>query len=365
MKELWPLVELGDGADTPTIVGALYHPDDGHIAPADLTMALRKGARSARRRDLRAHRGHRRSTRTASGEWQVRTNKGEIIAPSTWSAPPATTRAQTGRMFGLNVPAIPVEHQYIVYDESPELKAYRAGRRPRAGGAARIRPVLLPARGAHGLDPRSLREGRAGALRRRRAGLVRQGACSPGDLDRLVPHVEAAMRRVPALENCGIKDIVNGPISYTPDGSPLIGPAWGVQQRVAQRGPQLRHHRRRRLRLAAGRVDRRGRAGHRHAGGRSAPLRRLHQQALRREEERGDLPQRLHHPLPGRGARRRAAGQDEPGVRQARARMGAVWGQRYGWERANWFAPAGRRAQGPVELPAHQLLRARRQRSAG
>ena len=51
----------------------------------------------------------------------------------------------------------------------------------------------------------------------------------PGDLDRLVPHIEAAMRRVPALENCGIKDIVNGPISYTPDGSPLIGPAWGVR----------------------------------------------------------------------------------------------------------------------------------------
>ncbi len=42
VKELWPLVELGDGAATANIVGALYHPDDGHIAPADLTMALRK-----------------------------------------------------------------------------------------------------------------------------------------------------------------------------------------------------------------------------------------------------------------------------------------------------------------------------------
>ncbi len=49
-----------------------------------------------------------------------------------------------------------------------------------------------------------------------------------GDLERLLPHVEAAQRRVPSLENCGIKDIVNGPISYTPDGSPLIGPAWDL-----------------------------------------------------------------------------------------------------------------------------------------
>ncbi len=50
-----------------------------------------------------------------------------------------------------------------------------------------------------------------------------------GDLERLLPHVEAAQRRVPPLANCGIKDIVNGPIAYTPDGSPLIGPAWGAR----------------------------------------------------------------------------------------------------------------------------------------
>ena len=46
VKRLWPLVELGGTAETPAIIGALYHPDDGHIAPADLTMALRKGARA-------------------------------------------------------------------------------------------------------------------------------------------------------------------------------------------------------------------------------------------------------------------------------------------------------------------------------
>ena len=46
VAKLWPLINLGDGAETAKIVGALYHPDDGHIAPADLTMALRKGARA-------------------------------------------------------------------------------------------------------------------------------------------------------------------------------------------------------------------------------------------------------------------------------------------------------------------------------
>jgi len=50
VHELWPLADIGNGADTPKIIGALYHPDDGHIAPADLTMALRKArARAARK----------------------------------------------------------------------------------------------------------------------------------------------------------------------------------------------------------------------------------------------------------------------------------------------------------------------------
>ena len=51
----------------------------------------------------------------------------------------------------------------------------------------------------------------------------------PGELDRLLPHVEAAMNRVPSFENAGIKDIVNGPIAYTPDGNPMVGPAFGLE----------------------------------------------------------------------------------------------------------------------------------------
>ncbi|HEY8051805.1 MAG TPA: FAD-binding oxidoreductase, partial [Steroidobacteraceae bacterium] len=225
VKELWPLVELGGSADTPAIVGALYHPDDGHIAPADLTMALRKGARSAGA-EIHEQTEALGIERTPSGEWQVRTSKGDITAEHLVLATGNYAR-QTGRLLGLNVPAIPVEHQYIVYEESPELKAYRQG-----GG--RELAVLRESDESY-----YLREERMGWI----LGPYEKGAPArfadgvpewfgrdlfPGDLDRLVPHVEAAQRRVPALEHCGIKDIVNGPISYTPDGSPLIGPAWGV-----------------------------------------------------------------------------------------------------------------------------------------
>src|SRR5260221_2778949 len=47
VRSLWPLINLGDGKETAKVIGALYHPDDGHIAPADLTAALRRGARAA------------------------------------------------------------------------------------------------------------------------------------------------------------------------------------------------------------------------------------------------------------------------------------------------------------------------------
>ena len=201
VKELWPLAEIGGTADTPAIIGALYHPDDGHIAPADLTMALRKGARSAGA-EIYEQTEVLGVERTQTGEWKIRTNKGDVTAEHIVCATGNYAR-QTGRMFGLNVPAIPVEHQYIVYDESPELKAYRQG-----GG--RELAVLRESDKSY-----YLREERMGWI----LGPYEKGAPArfadgvpdwfgrslfEGDLDRLLPHVEAAQRRVPSLENCEI-----------------------------------------------------------------------------------------------------------------------------------------------------------------
>src|SRR5450755_1328621 len=79
VKELWPLVELGGSADTPAIIGALYHPDDGHIAPADLTMALRRGARGMGA-EIYEQTEVVGVKRTASGEWLLTTTQGNIVA---------------------------------------------------------------------------------------------------------------------------------------------------------------------------------------------------------------------------------------------------------------------------------------------
>jgi dimethylglycine dehydrogenase len=337
VKELWPLVDLGGHGETPAIVGALYHPDDGHIAPADLTMALRRAARTAgaeiyEQTEVTA------ATQTASGEWKLMTNKGEITAEHVVMATGNYAR-QTGRMFGLNLPAIPVEHQYIVYDESPELKAYR-----QAGG--RELAVLRESDKSYYL--REERMGwilgpyEAGAPARFADGVPDWFGKSlfPGDLDRLLPHVEAAQRRVPALEHCGIKDIVNGPISYTPDGSPMVGPAWGKKNLWVNEGHSF---------------------GITAAGGAGWQLaewivegepgidmlavdpRRFGPYTSKRfvvtkNEETYRSVFTIHYP-----------DEERPDARPVKTspvydklkRMGAVFGQRYGWERANWFAPAG------------------------
>ena len=337
VKKLWPLVELGGKDGTPPIVGALYHPDDGHIAPADLTMALRKGAR-ARGAEIHEQTEVTGVSRTPSGEWRLQTNKGEIIAEHVVCATGNYAR-QTGRMFGINVPAIPVEHQYIVYEESPELKAYRA-----AGG--RELAVLRESDQSY-----YLREERMGWI----LGPYEAGAPArfadgvpewfgkdlfDGDLDRLLPHVEAAQRRVPALEHCGIKDIVNGPISYTPDGSPLIGPAWGVRNLWLNEGHSFG------ITAAGGSgwqiaewivegepgidmlaVDPR----------RYGPYTSKRFVVAKNEETYRNVFT-VHYPDEEREDARPL--KTSPIYEKLKV-MGAVFGQRYGWERANWFAPPG------------------------
>jgi dimethylglycine dehydrogenase len=337
VKALWPLVNLGDGVDTPKIIGALYHPHDGHIAPVDLTMALRKGARSAGA-EIHEQTEVLGVERTASGEWKIRTNKGDIVCEHVVCATGNYART-TGRMFGLDVPAIPVEHQYIVYDESAELKAYRA-----AGG--RELAVLRESDASY-----YLREERMGWI----LGPYEKGAPArfadgvpatfgrelfEGDLDRLLPHVEAAMKRVPCLEHCGIKTIVDGPISYTPDGSPLVGPAWGLPNVWLNEGHSFG------VTAAGGAgwqlaewivegepgIDMLG-VDPRRFGAYTGK-----RYTVRKNEETYRNVFTIHYPDEERADARPA--KTSP-VYEKLDRMGAVWGQRYGWERANWFAPAG------------------------
>ncbi|MEY4952974.1 MAG: hypothetical protein RL299_1398, partial [Pseudomonadota bacterium] len=113
VKEIWPLCNV-DG-----IIGAIQHPADGYIQPADLTQALAKGARQ-RGATIERNTTVTGITQKPNGEWVVSTDKGEITCEHVVSCTGNFAR-QTGRMVGLDIPVIPVEHQYIVTDQHPAI----------------------------------------------------------------------------------------------------------------------------------------------------------------------------------------------------------------------------------------------------
>ena len=331
VKNLWPLInEQG-------LVGALYHPDDGHIAPVDLTNALAKGARS-RGAAIYQKTEVLSITRMPGNEWKVSTNQGQIVCEHIVCAT-GNYSQDIGRLLGISIPSIPVQHQYIVTDVVEDLKQYRDG-----GG--RELAVLRESDASY-----YLREERLGYI----LGPYEKGAPAvfadgvpetfekdlfPGDLDRLMPHVEAAINRVPSFNTAGIKDIVNGPIAYTPDGSPLIGPAWDLPNVWLNEGHSFG-------------VTAAGGAGWQLAewiveGEPGIDLlavdpRRYGEYAqgpylIAKNEEAYENVFTIHYPDEERPAARPV--KTSP-IHDRLDTMGAVWGQRYGWERPNWFAPAG------------------------
>ena len=219
IKALWPLCNI-DG-----LVGGIFHPEDGYIQPADLTQALAKGAR-ARGAAIYRKTAVTGITQATSGGWVVHTDKGDIACDHVVSATGNYAR-QTGEMVGLDIPVMPVEHQYIVTEPHPELEQRKRDGLPELGvlresdGSWYLREEAsgfilgpyekdAPCCYVDGPDPQAEYE------------LFQE------DIDRLMPHIEAAMNRVPAFAEAGIKKVYNGAIAYTPDGNPIIGPAWGL-----------------------------------------------------------------------------------------------------------------------------------------
>ncbi|AUH35045.1 GcvT family protein [Paracoccus tegillarcae] len=233
IKERWPLVRTED------LKGALFHPTDGYINPADVTQAMAKGARMAgctieRRIQVNGYDWN-------GEEWVVTCDrmieKGGNLVPS---GEPFQIRAEhvvtatgnhaqrTARLLGIKIAAIPVEHQYIVTERDPALAEWRAAGNPE-------HPVLRDA------DAKwYVREERGGWI----LGPYEEGAPArfpyevpagfradlfPLDLERIEEEYMSFIHRIPTSEEVGLKDDFNGPICYTPDGNPLVGPAPGLR----------------------------------------------------------------------------------------------------------------------------------------
>jgi dimethylglycine dehydrogenase len=331
VKEIWPL------CNTDGVIGAIQHPEDGYIQPADLTQALAKGARQ-RGATIYRNTTVNAITQQPNGEWRISTDQGDITCEHVISCSGNFAR-QTGAMVGLDIPVIPVEHQYIVTEQHPAIME-----RKRQG---------LPEMGV-------LRESDASYYMREEAGGLLLGpyevgapACYvdgpaanseyelfPDALERLEPYILAAMSRVPAFGEVGIKKVYNGAIAYTPDGSPIVGPAWGLKNfwlneghsfgvtAAGGAGWQLAHW------IVDGEptIDMMG-----------VDPRRFGDYAgrgflIEKNEEAYAKVFTVHYPDEEREAGR--ALRRTPCYDRMKA-LGAVFGSVFGWERPNWFAPEG------------------------
>ena len=331
IKALWPLCNI-DG-----LVGGIYHPDDGYIQPADLTQALAKGARN-RGATIYRNTAVVAIEQASSGGWVVSTEQGSITCDHVISATGNYAR-QTAAMVGLDIPVIPVEHQYIVTEPHPELKQRKADGLPELGvlresdGSWYLREenggfILGPyEKGApccyvDGPDPRAEYE------------LFQE------DIERLEPHIEAAMSRVPAFGEVGIKQVYNGAIAYTPDGNPIIGPAWDIDNFWLSEGHSFG------ITAAGGAgwqlaewivegeptIDMLG-VEPRRFGDYATK-----QYLIEKNEEAYSHVFVIHYPDEERPAGRPL--RTAPCYERMRDR-GAVFGQKFGWERPNFFATDG------------------------
>ncbi|MCH1412375.1 MAG: FAD-dependent oxidoreductase, partial [Rhodobacteraceae bacterium] len=344
IKERWPLVHTED------LVGAIYHPTDGYINPADVTMAMAKGARQL---NVLIERKWQVDGYVWDGtNWKVTCTKMEeqggnlvaskeqqIITAEHVVTATGNHAQRTAKLLGIKIPAIPVEHQFIVTEPDSDLVDFRKAGNPE-------HPVLRDAdakwyvreeRGGWILGPyekNAPARFEYGVPNSFRADLF------PLDLDRIETEYISMIHRIPSSETAGLKDDFNGPICYTPDGNPLVGPAPGLRNMWLAEGFSF---------------------GITAAGGTGYYLAQLMvegeaeidmasldpkrygnwmttEYAARKNEECYEHVYILHHPDEEREACRPL--RTGPAYERQK-NLGAQFGQVNGWERPNYYGPVG------------------------
>jgi dimethylglycine dehydrogenase len=220
LQEIYPLCH------TEGIVGAIHEPNDGHVDPTLATNAMAAAARK-RGAEIIRYNPVLSLSRNPAGEWLVETEQGTIVAEHVVNAAGTWCR-EIGAMMGIDLPVVPMLHQYVVTAEVPEIERRIAAGEPEL-------PIIR--------DPEE-----SWYLRQERNGFIvgpyeKAGhpwavdgvppafgmELLPPDLDSIEHIIAMAIERVPALGTAGIKTVVNGPITFTPDANPMVGPAFGIR----------------------------------------------------------------------------------------------------------------------------------------
>jgi dimethylglycine dehydrogenase len=205
-----PLIDL-EG-----VLGAAWTPTDGYVDPASVTLAMAEVAR-ARGASIERHAPVTALRQQPSGEWDVVTGRGTVRAEIVVNAAGIWGR-DVGRLAGAELPIVPMQHQYLVTDTLPEL----AAEHPEMPVVRDTEASFYVREEGDGLligpyEPRPRPWAETGIP----ATFGRQ-LLAP-DFEQVSGVLDLASRRIPALQTAGMKQLLNGPTSYTPDGNALMG----------------------------------------------------------------------------------------------------------------------------------------------
>ncbi|RLA15444.1 MAG: hypothetical protein DRQ59_01280 [Gammaproteobacteria bacterium] len=211
VKRIAPIV------DTSTLKAVLWEPGKGHIDPSSVTNALANAARACGATILR-HCPVTAMRQQANGGWRLETDKGVIEADIVVNAAGLWAR-EVAALAGIRLPLAPVEHQYLVTESIPEIMELE-------------QELPTISEGEYGFYSRQEGDGLLlGAYEDECRHWALDGTpldfgheLLQDDISRLEEKLAAVCKRMPPLENAGIKRVVNGPIMFSPDLGPLIGP---------------------------------------------------------------------------------------------------------------------------------------------
>ncbi len=216
------------------VLGALHTPDDGHVDPTNVTMAMAAGARQKGVQIIRQCRATN-ITQAANGEWVVETEKGTITCEHVVNAG-GTYARQMGEWSGLQLPMTSMTHHYFVTEPVPEFENLDTEL-----------PVIRDDKKVSGYIRMEQKRGLIGIYEKENPNSVWHDHCPwdyenwlfDADYDRVMPYLEESLNRMPIFAELGIQREVHGAISHPPDGNPLIGPAPGVRNYWCCCGTQI------------------------------------------------------------------------------------------------------------------------------
>ena len=218
-KAMFPLM------DESNFVGALWDPVEGHLDPSGTTHAYARAAQKLGAR-IELRNPVTEITQDADGTWNVVTQNGTVRAEHVVNAGGLWAR-EVGRMVGLELPVLAMEHMYLLTETMPDVLEFNQSSGRELVGVIDFRGEIY--------------------TRQERDGLLLgtyEKACVPWspvkapwdfghellqpDLDRIAPSLEIGFRHFPAFAEAGIKQVINGPFTFAPDGNPLVGPVQGL-----------------------------------------------------------------------------------------------------------------------------------------